>query len=574
MKSSIPGAPLFFFMLVGALCLQPAGPAHPLDQEQVARKVREAHRLLEEGGVDRAEELLAQAREESSPRSEELYGLIVRGMRAVEIARNRERYLRLIEEGDRRLEQEDFQGAREYYAFARKFHPRGTLHRERIALLEQRVRQDRLQGEVAGIREQATGLYDAGEYERSGEAWNRLLALRPGDPEALLYLSKISYLRRRREQLRERAREYFDTGKRLYGERRYEQAVTQLESAAALGYRIEEARALIGEIREAMARLEREQRERDAELVAGYLREGIKLYNLNRYRESLNVLNEGLKLDPENTQIREYILRDTIALRKEEEREVSPVSPFYPLVQDLARLADRYLAQGAYQESIRRWEEILLIFPFNERARGGLARALMMSDPGLAADILEGNYREAAGLLEAGKKQEAEAKLRMIVEVDPGFKDARRLLEELRREEEREPLVSERDRRQALALYREGLELYRGERLEEAVAVWRRAVSLDPQLVEARVDLSRAETRLRNLRRLASTDRQREEQISGEQRIELRRRYLNGVNLFLDGLYEEAVTEWEQVLKMDPGYENVRVNIQRARRRMAYEKSS
>jgi tetratricopeptide (TPR) repeat protein len=542
---------------------------------EVTRTVREAYLLLDEGRVERAGELLARAREKSSPRGEELYGLIVRGMRAVERALNRERYLRLIEEGDRRLEREDFQGAREYYAVARKFDPEGTLHRERIALLERRVRETEVRAGVERIREEAAGLYHAGEYGRSREAWNRLLSLSPGDQEALLFLSKIDYLERRREQREERARGYFDQGTRLYREQRYEQAIAGLESAAALGYREDEARALIEEIRETMARLERERRERSEELVAGYLREGIKLYNLNRYRESLGVLNKGLELDPENTQIREYILRDTIALREQEEREVPPGSPFYPLVQDLARLAGRAFREGAYEESVRRWEEILLIFPFNERARKGLARTLMKTDPGLASEILEGSYREAKALLEAGERREAGARLRMIVEVDPGFRDAAGLLEELDARERRERAApTEQDRRRARDLHREGLEHYRNERLEEAVAALRDAVRLDPGLVEARVDLSRVEVRLRNLRRLASADGRGGGELSGEQRIALRRHYLNGVGLFLDGLYREAITEWEQVVKLDPDYENVRVNIQRARQRLAFEKSS
>ncbi|MFW6181984.1 MAG: tetratricopeptide repeat protein, partial [Spirochaetota bacterium] len=483
--------------------------------------------------------------------------------------------LRLIDEGDRRLEEEDFQGARGYYIFARKFHPEGTLHRERIAHLERRVREAQVQARVARIREEAAGLYHAGEYGRSREAWNRLLALSPEDREARLFLSKIDYLERRREQRLERGRGHYEQGTRLYREQRYEEAITHLESAAALGFREGEARALIEEIGQNMARLEWERRERAEELVAGYLREGIKLYNLNRYRDSLSVLNRGLELDPENTQIREYILRDTLALREQEEREVPPGSPFYPLVQDLGRLAEAAYRRGSYEDSVRWWEEILLIFPFNERARKGLARTLMKTDPGLATEILEGTYREAMALLDAGGRREARARLRMIVEVDPGFRDTAGLLEELDVQEQRERASpSGQDRRRARDLYREGLEHYRNERLEEAVDALREAVRLDPGLVEARVDLSRVEVRLRNLRRIASEGDREEVGLSGEQRITLRRHYLNGVGLFLDGLYREAITEWEQVVRLDPDYENVQANIQRARQRLAYEKSS
>ncbi len=36
----------------------------------------------------------------------------------------------------------------------------------------------------------------------------------------------------------------------------------------------------------------------------------------------------------------------------------------------------------------------------------------------------------------------------------------------------------------------------------------------------------------------------------------------------MNGLYREAITEWEEVLKLDPSHDNARINIERAYKRL------
>jgi tetratricopeptide (TPR) repeat protein len=545
--------------------------ARALEQyTDLTRRVEDAYRLLQEGKNDQALEAFEAVKEESSPKSRDLYTLLVKGIRTVEERRNRERYQSIIARGDRYMEKGDYEQARNQYLYAPRFYPEGTLHGERLAKLESLVAEEKFREMVEGRREEAIALFGAGKYAESRDAWEKLLALAPGDEEALLYLSKIAHLEQERDRLLERARAYYDNGLRLMEEKRYEEAIDQLQNALALGYHVDEVAEIIARIRDRIADRDREERARLAELVAGYLREGIKLYNLNRYRDSLAELNKGLKIDPANSQIREYILRDTIALRREEERSVGPASPFYKLIEDLIRLGTDAYDQGRFDDAVKRWEEILLIFPFNEIARENLTRSIAKVDPALAKEILEGLYREAQDLIDRDRKREAEVKLKLILEVDRNFRDAARILQGLQRavEEEEKPVVTDEDRRKAEALYVQGLDLYRQEELKEAIRLWHEAVRLNPEYVEARVSLSRAETQLSALSRVGTVQAGLAASLSEEDRIRLKRHYLNGINFFLDGFYREAIDEWEEVVKIDPQYENVQVNIKRARQRL------
>jgi cytochrome c-type biogenesis protein CcmH/NrfG len=50
----------------------------------------------------------------------------------------------------------------------------------------------------------------------------------------------------------------------------------------------------------------------------------------------------------------------------------------------------------------------------------------------------------------------------------------------------------------------------------------------------------------------------------------MKKHYLDGVNYYMNGMYREAITEWEEVLKIDPKNENVKQNIERARKRLEF----
>jgi tetratricopeptide (TPR) repeat protein len=169
------------------------------------------------------------------------------------------------------------------------------------------------------------------------------------------------------------------------------------------------------------------------------------------------------------------------------------------------------------------------------------------------------------------KKREAIAKLKLILDVDPRHRDARALLKELEDEnkkKEEKKVVSREDRKQARDLYDEGVKLYGKENLSEALQAWKKALELNPEFDEARVYLARAETQLRTLEKIGAGPAEETRALSDDVRIKLKKHYLEGINYYMSGLYKEAITEWEEIIKIDPTYENVEQNIERAKKRL------
>ena len=532
--------------------------------EELTEKVNEGFGLLDAGKVDKAFKTFLYVKDNSNPETLDIYMLLVSGFNMIEQITNKERYDKIIKRGDELFEIRKYDDALRMYYFAPKFNPDGKLVLKRIEEVKLAIK-------IMEIKEKAIQLFEKDKYLESKTAWNEVLDLDPYDEDAPIYLSKIEFKLRERERLLALAKSYFDNGVSLYKRKQYEGAIDQFENAIAMNYRTEEAKRYIDKIREEMAKQRQLKSEKQAEQIAWYLREGIKYYNLSQYRKSLTFLNEGHKLDPENTQIKEYILMDIIALKRQEEKVVPVTSPFYKLIQDLKRLGRESYDRMNYQESVKYLEEILLIFPFNEYARLNLTKALKKTDPALAREILAEIYMEATKLIQRDKKREAVVKLKLILDVDPGHRKAKNLLKKLEREQEEETrIVTNEDKKKSQGLYSEGLELYKNEKLTDAVRIWKKAVELNPEFVEARVFLSRAETQLRTLEKYRSGRDETSEAVDDELRIKVKKHYLDGINYYMNGLYNEAISEWEEVLKIDPENENARVNIERAKKRLEY----
>ena len=543
------------------------------EYEELTSHIESGFDLLEGGEIEDAQGEFDYVQENSSSDDAELQDMVSRGFEAVRLARRDQQYMGLIGEGDRHLEREEFDDALASYEEAQEFFPEGEVAPKRIELTMERRLEAELGARLRSLREEGRKLFAEDKLKPSKSVWEEVIELKPGDEEAGLFISKINFKLQEQEKLLEMARGYFENGRRLFDEKRYEDAIDQFENSIAMNFQVKRSRKYIDDCREALGRQEEQTRERNAELVARYLREGIKFYNLNRYRDSLAQLNRGLELDPQNTQIKEYILRDIIALKREEEKAVLPTSPFYKLVENLKLLGVQCYDEGDYQSSIKYYEEILLIFPFNEEARVALTRALSKTDPALAEEILNGMYRDARQLVQRGKKREAVAKLKLIQEVNPKYRDTASLIRQLEeertvQEREEKKVVTEKDRRQAERLHRKGLDLYRSEQLEEAIETWREALELDPEYVDARVDLSRAESKLRNLQRAAAGGGTQEDAAQDELTIRIKKHYLEGVTLYMNGLYAEAISEWEEVLRLNPVHETAKINIERARQRL------
>ncbi|KAA3615016.1 MAG: tetratricopeptide repeat protein [Calditrichaeota bacterium] len=98
------------------------------------------------------------------------------------------------------------------------------------------------------------------------------------------------------------------------------------------------------------------------------LQQGLLLYEVGNYNEALQVLEEALKLDPENNLVKQYYERSRLETVSSEE-EMDPES------QKKYLLGVNTFLSGKYAEAIKIWEEILKDHPYNKRVLESIKNA-------------------------------------------------------------------------------------------------------------------------------------------------------------------------------------------------------
>jgi len=156
--------------------------------------------------------------------------------------------------------------------------------------------------------------------------------------------------------------------------------------------------------------------------------------------------------------------------------------------------------------------------------------------------LIEQHLTSAAANTASGKQREAVADYRKVLELAPDNPTAINGLQ------------AGRNQLQAAiaTVMAKGKDAMAAGDLKQARQVFEQALDMDPYQAEAQSALEH----------IASLE-QRGVKPGDEQRL-----YLRGIELYTRGRYTEAVEAWEQVLRIAPGHEKARMNIDKARRKL------
>jgi tetratricopeptide (TPR) repeat protein len=98
------------------------------------------------------------------------------------------------------------------------------------------------------------------------------------------------------------------------------------------------------------------------------IQKGLLLYDVGNYTEALKVLEEALRLDPDNNLVKQYLERSRMeTLTTQEEMEPDMEKKYLQGV--------NMFLSGKYADAIQIWEEILVIHPYNKRVLESISNA-------------------------------------------------------------------------------------------------------------------------------------------------------------------------------------------------------
>lgn len=197
------------------------------------------------------------------------------------------------------------------------------------------------------------------------------------------------------------------------------------------------------------------------------------------------------------------------------------------------------------------WQAILAVDSTHAGARQYLERTQGRIDAAVQDHMARARRFERQGRL-----TEAIAEWNNVQQYDPGNALARRAVDRIRRriESASRDLESAQRRLRVVTLY------------DEALAAYNRG---DYRGALQRLDeLLRAEPGHEDALRLRNMAHRRLTPLTPDEKREIRRLYLRGMQYFSRDEYEKAVAEWEKILRIDPTNESVQKNIREARERL------
>ncbi len=382
-----------------------------------------------------------------------------------------------------------------------------------------------LSGLTAGLEVRVGGLgigYAFRNYENVGAAHRFYLVYSvsvPSEEAPKGYLIKA----------RKTAESFYQEALLSYQKGELEDALVALDRALVWDPSLAEARALYEKI-------ESELGERRVSVL---VQQGIRLYKEGNYPEALAKLREALDLDSANAEARAWMDSVQLALEKEQEKYAAGV-------RKLLREGLELYSKGKLKQALSKFYGALAVDPGNSEAQ----RYVQMCQAAISNRVA-GYLAKAEKAKSEGKLLTAKNYLKKALSLSPGDTAATKLLQEL------EPLIAQK----AQVHMDRGRAYYRRGKFRDAEREFRLALKYDPSLSQARNYLNEIEAK-----RKAKPAKAEKKKPSPKEIEEL---YLKGVQAYVKGNYEEAIQYWEEVLKLDPNHEKAKLNIRRAKKKLA-----
>ncbi|MCL1833986.1 MAG: hypothetical protein FWG49_05720, partial [Leptospirales bacterium] len=309
------------------------------------------------------------------------------------------------------------------------------------------------------------------------------------------------------------------------------------------------------------------ERERILKRINEEFQNGLILLAESRYQEAISAFENVLNFDPENTLVPAYIQRAKDAQRLIDEEIIDENSPYYNLINPLIISGKRFFDTGQYEESKKRWNQILELFPANRISNEYIFKCELKLNPANSEAVIKRIIAEGEELLKKGEYRNAYRKFEIVKSTFPNYPDIQNLLKRAERDQMyagtgAQPL-SQGDINDIETRYNLGMAYYqRGgdDNIRRALVELRWVAARDPNNIKAAVAVNRIESQLR-----AGTGSEMGggTRLSADQEALVRKYYFNGINHYSNNDFNKAIAEWRKVLAIDPNHTRAKNNIRK-----------
>jgi len=471
----------------------------------------------------------------------------------IRIRLHNEKIKQLLSEAKIFYQEEKLEDARVKFHQVLELDPAQEEAKQYLQKVEESERLRRHQELVARFYEEGEALYNRGEYELAQIKYRQVLDLESSHAGAQARLAEL--LLRQVELLLRQGEEYLAAGRSGEAEVRFREVLEMMP---------DEVRA-----QEYLQKIEESERlRRHQELVVRFYEEGEALYNRGEYELAQIKYRQVLDLESGHTgaQARLVEVQRELLLRQ---------------VELLLKDGISYYQNGKKEEAEVKFHNVLELNPENVEAKGYLQK---IGQERKQQQLMR-NLEEGKDYYQKNQYQEAIFKFRQVLDLDPGNKEAQSYLQSAQK-------TSQQEEWQRLSenYYKEGLQLYESNRLEEARIKFRQALDLTPEYSPAAEFLQKINEKEKLLRidyllvqakdffqkglyedarlKIKTLLEEESQHLEAQQLLqkidEVHRQirlqetilqlYEQGENFYRQGQLEEAEYRFRQVLDLDPNH--------------------
>jgi tetratricopeptide (TPR) repeat protein len=410
--------------------------------------------------------------------------------------------------------------------------------------------------------------FELNDFKLARQDFMNVLQLDPENNAAQDYIEKIDELLNSKKKYEQRLREaetFYVSAIKNLRENRFDEARDELENVITLIANYKDARERLAGIPKLKAEYDRKERERRLRQINEEFQNGLIALADLRYQDAISAFENTLKLDPGNKLAPFYIQRAKDAQKLVEEEVVDENSTYFDLVNSLVVSGKRLFEAGKYEESQKRWNQILELFPSNRIANEYNFKCELRHNPAEGEAIIKKMVADGEDLLKKKEFRSAYRKFELVKSINPNYPDIQNLLKKAEREQSftGSSLLTLEEKNDLDRRYNLGMAYYQkggDDNIKKALVELRWVASKDPGNIKAVVAVNKIESQSRAGISAAKGEGSK---LTPEQEALVRKYYYSGINYYSNNDFKRAIAEWRKVIAIDPGHTRAKNNIRK-----------
>jgi len=410
--------------------------------------------------------------------------------------------------------------------------------------------------------------FELNDFKLARQDFMNVLQLDPENTAAQDYIEKIDEILNSKKKYEQRLREaeiFYVSGLKNLRENKFNDARDELENTISLISNYKDARERLASIPRLKAEYERKEKERRLRQINEEFQTGLIALAGLRYQDAISAFENTLKLDPGNKLAPVYILRAKDAQKLVEEEIVDENSSYFDLVNSLAVSGKKLYDTGKYEDSKKRWNQILELFPSNKMANEYIFKCELRLNPEEGDAVVKKIVAAGEDFLKKKEYRNAFRKFELVKSIYPDYPEIDNLMKKAEREQTYTgtTALSQEDKNDLDRRYNLGMAYYQkggDDNTKKALVELRWVASKDPNNIKAVVAVNKIEAQLRVG---SSSIKSESSKLTPEEEALVRKYYYSGINYYSNNDFKRAIAEWRKVLAIDPNHTRAKNNIRK-----------